>query len=655
MDRERLDQWCEWGIFGLVLGMLVFAPLAIGGVGAIPFLVLQTMACGILFLWGIRLWANPTYRLIWPPLCWAVLAFVGYAIVRYRCADIEYVARQELIKVVVYAVVFFAVLNNLNRQDLSLALCVGLIIFASVESLYAIFQFATHSTVIRTVFPVSTFGSSLNIKESGSLIKFWTIEQPLMYKGRVGGSFVCPNHLAGYLGMILPAALALVVAGRLNHAFKVVLGYLAGLMLIAVVLTLSRGGFIAVSISLLVLLLILVTRRNYRISAILLLVALVWGGYYLATHNEGLGRRYKETYASMGSKDPRSMIWEGAWRMWQDNFWLGVGPGLFDSRYGQYRPVLVQQRPQFAHNDYINTLDDWGLVGALIIVVALALFYWGIAKTLPFVHRSGNALQAKKSNKPAIVLGGGVAILAMLIHAVTEFNMHIPANALLAVTWLGLVSSFLRFATESYWISLRWIGKSIATIVLILAFAFLNWQCVRGAATSHWLEIAQKQPFGPKRAESLKNALAIEPMNNDISFEIAENLLRSKLSWEDGYASQAREAMLFYEHGMTVNPWDPYNYIGYGSCLDGLGQSRRATSFFDRAVALDSNNSDVLYKRGWHALELGSDLEHLREARRWYGRSLLIEFYHIPMARTMYERILPVRIKEAETATNSKR
>ena len=41
MDRERLDKWCEWGIIGLVLAVLVYGPLAIGAVRPLDFLVIQ--------------------------------------------------------------------------------------------------------------------------------------------------------------------------------------------------------------------------------------------------------------------------------------------------------------------------------------------------------------------------------------------------------------------------------------------------------------------------------------------------------------------------------------------------------------------------------------------------------------------------------------
>jgi len=94
MSREILDQWCERGILALVLAILVFGPLATGAVRTLDFLVIQGLALGVMLLWAARLWLDPRPQLLWPPICWAVLAFALFAIVAYLRADIEYVARQ---------------------------------------------------------------------------------------------------------------------------------------------------------------------------------------------------------------------------------------------------------------------------------------------------------------------------------------------------------------------------------------------------------------------------------------------------------------------------------------------------------------------------------------------------------------------------------
>jgi hypothetical protein len=92
VNREVLERWCERGIFALILAVLVFGPLAYGAVDTLPFLIIQGLAAAILVLWTARLWLNARAQFLWPPICWAVLAFTLYAVVRYFTADIEYVA-----------------------------------------------------------------------------------------------------------------------------------------------------------------------------------------------------------------------------------------------------------------------------------------------------------------------------------------------------------------------------------------------------------------------------------------------------------------------------------------------------------------------------------------------------------------------------------
>jgi len=112
LTRKNMDWWCERGILSLVLGMLVFAPLAFGAVDTWAWLVVQIAAAAVFVLWGARLWLNPRGKLLWPPLAWVVLAFMAYAVARYFTADIEYVARLEVIQVLLFGFLFFAVVNN---------------------------------------------------------------------------------------------------------------------------------------------------------------------------------------------------------------------------------------------------------------------------------------------------------------------------------------------------------------------------------------------------------------------------------------------------------------------------------------------------------------------------------------------------------------
>ena len=148
MNRETLDKYCERGILALVLAILVFGPLAMGAVDAWAFLVIQGLAIAVMLVWALRLWISPKPQLLWPPIGWVVLAFALYAIARYLTADIEYVARLEMIQVLMYAFLFFAIVNNLYRQESAQIVSFTLIFLAMGISGYAVYQFLTHSNQV---------------------------------------------------------------------------------------------------------------------------------------------------------------------------------------------------------------------------------------------------------------------------------------------------------------------------------------------------------------------------------------------------------------------------------------------------------------------------------------------------------------------------
>ena len=145
MNREALDRWCERGILALVLAILVFGPLAIGATRTLPFLIIQGLTLGVMVLWGARFWLSPRPQLLWPPICWAVVAFVAVR-------DCPVFQRGHRIRCAAgidphpgLCFLFFAILNNLHRQESTLVISCTLVFLAMAISLYAGYQFLTHS------------------------------------------------------------------------------------------------------------------------------------------------------------------------------------------------------------------------------------------------------------------------------------------------------------------------------------------------------------------------------------------------------------------------------------------------------------------------------------------------------------------------------
>ena len=130
-------------------------------------------------------------------------------------------------------------------------------------------------------------------------------------------------------------------------------------------------------------------------------------------------------------EDPSARIsyWTAALQLYEKHPVWGVGPGHYDVEFGQVRPVRVQDRPQFAHCDYLNTLCDWGTVGMGIVAATCALLAWGAVETWNAVRRRGNDFGSSiRSDRTAFLVGASAAIFTAMLHSIVEFNMQIPAE-----------------------------------------------------------------------------------------------------------------------------------------------------------------------------------------------------------------------------------
>jgi O-antigen ligase len=610
MNRESLDTFFERGILALVLAILVFGPLAMGAVDAWAFLVIQGLTIGVMLLWALRLWISPKPQLLWPPICWVVLAFTIYAVARYLTADIEYVARQELIQVLVCAFLFFAIVNNLYRQEFSQVASFTLIFLAMGISCFAVYQFLTHSN------------------------RVWNSFSP--YLGRASGTYISPNNFAGFLEMLLPMAVAYILVGRMKAVTRILLGYATLVMLAGMAMTFSRGGWVAVGIGLLALLLILVCHRNHRIPALLLLVALISGGAFFVTNFLAKTPTYIQRVEKTDTNDQldwavRRDMWSAAARMWQDHFWWGVGPAHFDYRFPEYRPESLQMRPGHAHNDYLNLLADWGAVGGIIVLAGMAAFALGLWQTRRHVRRSENHFGSAMSNRHAFFIGAACGLLALAVHSFVDFNLHIPANAILGITLLALLNSNLRFATESYWLNLRVPLKILATGALALGVMYLSWQGYRHGNEAGWLARADRLPiYSSEQAAALEKAFAAEPKNFESAYDIGECYRTESFDGGEDYEVLAHRAMKWYSCAMELDPHNGDDFLRYGMCLDWLDDHDKAEIFFNRADSLDPNGYYTAANIGWHYAQAGD----YAAAYPWLERSMRLHWQGNDIAST---------------------
>jgi hypothetical protein len=452
------------------------------------------------------------------------------------------------------------------------------------------------------------------------------------------------DHFCAFLEMILPLVLAFLLVGRIKPETRVMLGYSFLVILAGVTVTFSRAGWAATVVGLLVVLLILIGHRNHRTTAALSLAVLVGGGTVFVTHylTQSLTYLQRITTAKGGVNLDifvRSKLWLAGWHMWLDHLWWGVGPGLYDTRFHEYRPQSEQLQAGWAHCDYLNLLTDWGIVGGLMVLAGMTVILAGVIRTWRRVRRSETDFGNSLSNRFAFFLGALGGLAALAVHCLVDFNLHVPADALVATTLLALLSSNLRFATESYWHNLRVPLKCVGTLVLAAGMGYLGWQEYRLGHQAYWLARAGRQPiYTVARAEVLQNAFAYEPKNALNTYNIGECYRATGFIDTTNSQPLLDTAMQWYQHSQSLNPHLDLVYLREGNTLDYLERNDEAAPYYDQADAHDPNGAYTAANIGWHYMQA----RNYTAARIWLERSANLQ----PLNNAIVDKCMPVVERE---------
>jgi len=115
-----------------------------------------------------------------------------------------------------------------------------------------------------------------------------------------------------------------------------------------------------------------------------------------------------------------------AWRIFRESPWLGSGLGTYGELYSQ----AMHRVPisYFAHNDYAQWLAETGMVGAGAASVFFILLVVRLRRQWPQWGSEDHTLATG-------LLG---ALIAIGLHSVFDWNLHVPANALLFAVVVGL-------------------------------------------------------------------------------------------------------------------------------------------------------------------------------------------------------------------------
>jgi O-antigen ligase len=205
---------------------------------------------------------------------------------------------------------------------------------------------------------------------------------------RAHGMFGQPNPFAGYLGSILPIALAMSLVASPGY-FRYVALFAVTCTSAGVALSLSRGAWLGLILAIAAMAVAWGPRSRRLVTptaAALLLVGLlgVVGALPPAladrvtsiTNNFGIfdAREVRPTAENFAVVE-RMAHWQAGWEMFLDYPIFGVGPGNYPAVYDRYAIPGWRESLGHAHNYYINMAAEAGLVGLIALLLLSALAY----------------------------------------------------------------------------------------------------------------------------------------------------------------------------------------------------------------------------------------------------------------------------------------
>lgn len=290
---------------------------------------------------------------------------------------------------------------------------------------------------------------------------------------RASGSFGQPNPFAGYMGLVLPVAVSLTLAawadwGRTRGELRWALYWSGASALIGAGLlaSWSRGGWLGAAAALAAVV-VLRSRRAALLGAGVAL--LVLGALLLGMLSPGqlpnavvapVAERLAELPAFFGFFGSDALLqqevtdenfaliervahWVAAQRMFADSPWFGVGAGSYAAAYPAFRIARWEEALGHAHNAYLNTLAEVGIVGA----AAVALLWGSVVIWLARALRGAASTHAPASTHAhasrfgrALVVGVLGVLVHLAVHSLVD-NLFVQGMYVTLALWPALVAA----------------------------------------------------------------------------------------------------------------------------------------------------------------------------------------------------------------------
>jgi tetratricopeptide (TPR) repeat protein len=437
--------------------------------------------------------------------------------------------------------------------------------------------------------------------------------QAPQFIGRASGPFGIPNSLAAFLLLILPATGVLACKRGAGIAWRLLFGGLTLMLAGGLVLTISRGAWLGLILALAAWPL-LAKGRNWMwrlggaVAVLGVLLAAVATLYFTAP----LVKARLDALVRDAGENSRPIMWRGAWQIFREHPGLGGGAGSFNVLFEKHRPEYFQDEPQWAHNDYLNTLSDYGVVGFTLFFGAGLLI---IGRSLRgTIRMAGAAERSLGMDAPGLSQALALGVLAFALQLFVDFHFKIPALAMIFATIAALLvqHAWPEVSPARPPSRLGRAGQGIVATALLLVMVFFVLPHYRAEAerydTRRKIDKLAHEPVTPEAQKALfqaardafMRATALDPSNSQAWSDRAYVAELWSIQDKPRTAELGREAEAYARRALAGSKLVPEFWLRLGVSLDMQGQWVDAGDAFIEALRLANASSTTWFYQAYH-------------------------------------------------------
>ncbi|MCK4563439.1 MAG: O-antigen ligase family protein [Verrucomicrobia bacterium] len=400
---------------GILVAIAFVAILFYGVVGEDKFLLLSPLAIlgyACLVLWMAMAAFSRRSASVAPPGFFLFLLFIIYGAALGTVSIIPYEAKIRMLGIGLFVGAYYLWGNSFALFRRSRAVLGWVMLFALLGCFYGLINFFKQPEMV-----------------------LW-IERYAPYAGRLASTYICPNHFAHLLQMLLPFCLVLMLIPKAGLFLRILSGYSFLMFLPALFLTESRAGWLGSMAAVGVTVCLLALRKSRKLFLLLVILVplcltlLLFGGW---RYSETFQRRmqpvvtFLEGQADSGvgseARDFRPQTWMDTMDMVKEKPATGFGPASYRYTFPEHRKRCgaVRVVTGHPHNEYLEIASEYGLIGFGLFALA---WCYGLVRLLVFSLKTQNQHHAFM----AMAFLGTAA--GTMLHSFFDFQMHVFQNAL---------------------------------------------------------------------------------------------------------------------------------------------------------------------------------------------------------------------------------